>query len=275
MTQADTLLPDDGERMIPERSHARTFWEHVGRYRFACAHASGKRVLDVASGEGYGSAGLRRAGASSVIGVDRSSAACARARQKYGVEAVVGDAHHLPIGSRSIDLVVSFETIEHLERPGRFLDECARVLRDDGTLIVSTPNRPVYAAEVANPHHLGELNREEFLGLLLERFGTVSLFTQFPRLAPWWNPRSIAAERSPWLRVKGFWRLSTRLCPALRAEVPGATRAAIVDRIATDPPEPGGVFNPYLVRPEQPGRGEQPYYFVAVAGQVQHPRTNT
>ncbi len=258
-------LPDDGERMIPERSHARTFWEHVARYQFARRYARGKRVLDVACGEGYGAAALARSGASSVVGVDVSAEACASAARKYGLGAVVGDAHRLPLADRGVDLVVSFETIEHLARPSLFLDECARVLVDDGTLIVSTPNRPVYAAEVKNPHHVGEFDRAEFVAMLAERFGSVDLFTQFPRSASWWDPRSLAAERSPWLGIKGFWRLSTLICPPLRPEVLSATRAAVVDLIQNDPPRLAGLFNPYLVRPERRAGGEQPYYFVAVA----------
>ena len=260
-------LPDDGERMIPERSHARTFWEHVARYQFARAYAPGKRILDVACGEGYGAAGLARAGAASVIGVDVSVETCAAAARKYGIHAVVGDAHKLPLPARSVDLVVSFETIEHLARPADFLDECVRVLGPGGILIVSTPNRPVYSAEVENPHHVAELDRDEFAALLVERFESVRMFSQFPRSAAWWNPRSLASERSPWLKIKGFWRASTLICPALRPEVPEATRLAVVDVIQADPSKVSGIFNPYLVRPERRWGGEQPYYYMAVAGQ--------
>ena len=200
-----------------------------------------------------------------MIGLDVSASTCAGARRTYGVDAVVGDAQALPIADRSVDLVVSFETIEHLNRPGRFLDECARILAAEGTLIVSTPNRPVYRAEVANPHHVREFDRDEFTSLLGERFGSVAWFTQFPRSAPWWNVRSLASERSAWLRIKGFWRRSTLICPALRPEVPEATRTAVVDLIGAGPRGLSNLFNPYLVRPERPRRGEEPYYFVAVA----------
>ncbi len=258
-------LPDDGERMVPERSHARTFWEHVARYRFARAYALGKRVLDVASGEGYGAAALAKAGASSAIGVDVSAESCASAARKYGIWAVVGDAHRLPLADRSVDLVVSFETIEHLARPADFLDECFRVLEPGGTLIVSTPNRPVYGAEVENPHHVAEFDRDEFAALLAGRFESVRLFSQFPRSAPWWDARSLTSERSPWLRIKGFWRLSTWICPALRPEVPSSARAAVVDLIQGDPAPISRLFDPYLVRPARRPGGEQPYYFVAVA----------
>jgi 2-polyprenyl-3-methyl-5-hydroxy-6-metoxy-1,4-benzoquinol methylase len=60
------------ERMVPEEAHARTFWEHIGRYRFARDFVRGRRVLDIACGEGYGAAALARAGAASVIGIDVS-----------------------------------------------------------------------------------------------------------------------------------------------------------------------------------------------------------
>ena len=135
------------ERMVPEEAHARIFWEHVARYRFAKEFVRGKRVLDIACGEGYGAAGLARAGARSVVGIDVSADVCDHARRKYGLDARAGDAQAIPLPDRSIDVIVSFETIEHVDQPGVFLGECARVLVPDGMLIVSTPNRPVYSGE--------------------------------------------------------------------------------------------------------------------------------
>ena len=205
------------ERMTPDEAHARTFWEHIARYRFAKDFARGKRVLDIACGEGYGAAALAKAGATSVTGVDISRDICRHARRKYGVDACVGNAQAIPLHDRSIDLIVSFETIEHVEAPVTFLDECARVLVPDGTLIVSTPNRPIYSGKGGqNPFHRLEFNEQEFTDLLVARFRTVQLYTQFPQCAAWWSSRSLAAERSPWLRIKGFWRLSSWFCPAIR-----------------------------------------------------------
>ena len=72
---------------------------------------------------------------------------------------------------RSIDVVVSFETIEHVDAPAAFLGECARVLVPEGMLIVSTPNRPVYSGEGRqNPFHRLEFDEEEFIDLLRTRF---------------------------------------------------------------------------------------------------------
>ncbi len=258
------------ERMVPERASGRTFWEHVARYRFARAFVKGKRVLDIACGEGYGTAALARAGAESVIGVDRSAEVCAQARSKYGLDARPGDAQAIPLPDQSVDLVVSFETIEHVTEPATFLDECARVLVPEGTLIVSTPNRPVYSGlNHRNPFHCIEFDEHEFTKLIQSRFRTVRLFTQYPQSAAWWNPRSLAAERSPWLRVKGFWRVSSWFCPEVRAEVPRAIRDSASEAVLQPDSFLGSLFSPYLVRPRSAASREQPYYWIAVAGGVQ------
>ncbi|WP_435008487.1 class I SAM-dependent methyltransferase [Tundrisphaera lichenicola] len=254
------------ERMVPEDAHARIFWEHVARYRFAKDHVVGKRVLDIACGEGYGAAGLAMAGASSVVGVDLSPEACEHARAKYGLDARVGNAQAIPLPDRSVDLVVSFETIEHVENPDQFLRECARVLVPEGVLILSTPNRPVYSGEgPLNPFHQSELDEGEFVGLLESRFRSVRLYSQFPRTAAWWSPRSLAAERSPWLRIRGFWRATTWLCPAIRPEVDPATRSRILELIQGRDRFPSSIFNPYVVRGRSRRSREEPYLFIAVA----------
>src|SRR5262249_50988888 len=161
----------------------------VARYRFAKDFVRGKRVLDIACGEGYGAAALARAGAASTIGIDCSPEVCDHARRKYGLDARPGDARAIPLPDRSIDVVVSLETIEHVDDPAAFVGECARVLVPEGMLIVSTPNRPVYSGEgPQNPFHHIEFDEEEFLGLLRSKFRSVQLYTQFPRSAAWWSP---------------------------------------------------------------------------------------
>jgi SAM-dependent methyltransferase len=254
------------ERMVPDEAHARVFWEHIARYRFAKEYVRGKRVLDIACGEGYGAAALVKTGAASVIGVDISPEICTHARQKYGLDARAGDAQAIPLPDQSIDLVVSFETIEHVDAPITFLSECVRILIPDGTLIVSTPNRPVYSGKGGqNPFHRLEFDEGEFVDLLRSRFKAVRLYTQFPQWAIWWSSRSLAAERSPWLRIKGFWRLSSWFCPAIRTYVNPLVRASADDVVLAGDTFPSSLFNPYIVRKRLAENRERPYILIAVA----------
>ena len=254
------------ERMIPVDAHARIFWEHIERYRFATDFVRAKHVLDIACGEGYGAAAFTKAGAASVVGVDISPDICEHAQHKYGLDIRIGDAQTIPLPNRSIDLVVSFETIEHVHFPAVFLAECTRVLIPEGTLIVSTPNRPVYSNQGRqNPFHHVEFDTNEFVELLSTRFRFVQLYTQFNQSVAWWSPRSLAAEQSPWLRIRGFWRLSSWFCPAIRGYVNPAIRSAADDIILARDSFPSSLFNPYIVRPYAKRSNERPYILIAVA----------
>src|SRR5437879_3140866 len=110
--------------MVPESAGTPTFWEHIYRYAFASRFVKGKRVLDIACGEGYGAAALQKAGAAHVIGVDISESVCLHARTKYGLDARPGTAEQIPVADESVDVIVSFETIEHVPDTAHFLDEC-------------------------------------------------------------------------------------------------------------------------------------------------------
>jgi SAM-dependent methyltransferase len=160
-------------------------YEHWHRYLYAAALAAGKAVLDVACGEGYGSAYLGRV-ARRVVGVDVSAEAVAHAAARYSaphVSFLCGDAAAIPIAEpHSFDVVASFETIEHLDEASqrRFAAEVKRLLKPDGVLLVSTPNRDLYnhESDQHNPYHLREFNRGEFLAFLGERFRCVRLLSQ-------------------------------------------------------------------------------------------------
>ena len=165
-----------GERFVPgiagEIAH-----EHWHRYAFARRWVDGKRVLDVACGEGYGSALLSQA-AAQVVGVDIAEEAVAHARAAYASRPNLrfehGSATALPLPDASVDVVVSFETIEHLAGPDqpRMLAEIARVLTADGVLVLSAPNPVEYsqATGYRNPFHLHEPEREELDALLAPLF---------------------------------------------------------------------------------------------------------
>jgi 2-polyprenyl-3-methyl-5-hydroxy-6-metoxy-1,4-benzoquinol methylase len=199
----NTLTMDyTGERMVPEASDGMTFWEHVERYRFALDHIQGRRVLDIACGEGYGSAAMAAAGAGKVIGVDVSEEACAHARAKYGIEAREGSAEAMPVGDGEVEVVVSFETIEHLHDVKAFLRECHRVLSPGGKIIISTPNLPVYHERAPdNPFHHHEMAKEEFDALLCEHFINVRMLGQHLPFAPIWHTQGIRRVLTWYLRV--------------------------------------------------------------------------
>jgi SAM-dependent methyltransferase len=183
MTEADrTALPFTGERFTPEC--VREIWyEHWHRYVFARRFVAGKRVLDAACGEGYGSALLASA-AAEVVGVDIDPASITHARGRYGalsnLSFEVGDATALDFPDRRFDVVVSFETLEHVAAQQNLLAGCARVLADDGVLLISSPDKREYS-EVAGFHnefHVRELYRDEFVDLVRPHFPSMRLYGQ-------------------------------------------------------------------------------------------------
>lgn len=170
-------LEPTAERLIPEHRRGELVYaEHLARYRLAAQLAPGRRVLDVACGEGYGMSMLAAAGASSVVGADIDVATVEHVRSRYGLEAHQTDVGSLPFEDGAFDLVVSFETIEHVDDPERVLDELARVRAPNGLLLISTPNAS--QSLVDNEFHVREFGHDEFAGLLRERFSAVRLLSQ-------------------------------------------------------------------------------------------------
>ncbi|MCH8622380.1 glycosyltransferase [Undibacterium sp. TS12] len=170
-----------GERFVPE-VHGNIEIEHLHRYMQACNLARGKQVLDIASGEGYGSAMLAEH-AAQVIGVDISVEAVEHAQGRYrkpNLEYRVGSCAAIPLDDSSVDLVVSFETIEHHDQHQEMMQEIRRVLRPDGVLLISSPDKLYYSdiPGAHNEYHVKELYQEEFQQLLGQYFGHISLFGQ-------------------------------------------------------------------------------------------------
>jgi ubiquinone/menaquinone biosynthesis C-methylase UbiE len=174
-------LDSHTERLHSDRSaKALVIQEHIGRYVFASQFVRDKTVLDVASGIGYGSHYLSKSGATLVIGADISFDAIARANKRYrreGLRFVAADATKMPFEDCTFQVVVSFETLEHIEQCETFLSECTRVLKDDGLFVCSTPNKRV--SRFYKPDfHVKEFYPEEFFELVNKYFSEVSCFGQ-------------------------------------------------------------------------------------------------
>jgi SAM-dependent methyltransferase/uncharacterized coiled-coil protein SlyX len=174
-----------GERYIPELESPDISYEHWHRYLYAAAFVHGKVVLDVASGEGYGTSYLART-AKQVIGIEIDPEAIREANLRYrapNLEFRQGSVEAIPVdGSHLVDVVVSFETIEHVSEAQQlgFVREVKRLLKPGGVFLVSTPDRLVYSDRPGyrNEFHRREFYQEEFLEFLRGFFGNVSLFGQ-------------------------------------------------------------------------------------------------
>ncbi|MBK8569177.1 MAG: methyltransferase domain-containing protein [Nitrosomonadales bacterium] len=163
-----------GERFLPECS-GEIWYEHWHRYALARQLSQHCTVLDVACGEGYGAAMVSET-AHTVVGVDLSVDVIQHAKNNYrhhaNLQFITASCECLPFPDASFDFAISFETIEHIEQQKEFISELKRVLRPDGILILSSPNKRLYsdAHDYHNEFHVRELYRNELDELLHETF---------------------------------------------------------------------------------------------------------
>ncbi len=242
-----------GERIVLEAKECSPetllFKEHAERYKFAAKFVQGKRVLDIACGVGYGSEILYRLGKpQSIVGGDISDEAIQYATSRYkdlkNVRFQKLNAESLALENKSIDVTVSFETIEHLEHVERYLQEVDRVLAKDGVYIVSTPNKDVTHSEtnvVDNPFHYHEFVLEEIEALLKSKFPTVAIYYQRE-----YKPTAITSALSSVSKWKSLYR----------RVIPRIIRVDLRNYLFPD------ISNDVRIYPTHPG--VSPLYFVFV-----------
>jgi SAM-dependent methyltransferase len=212
-----------GERTLPDVPEE-NYWfrRHEAVYEWIAARVHGRRVADLACGEGYGSALLART-AASVVGVDANPEAFAHARAKYTTETVAFERNMVELWRGDVDCVVFLQTIEHIPDPDAMLGHIRELIGPHGVAFVSTPNvltlAPKGAERSGNPWHVREYRPHEYRELCERHFAHVDLLGLFH--ARKLRAHQIAIERLGWDRIHAALRLTTpfyeRFTPAISA----------------------------------------------------------
>lgn len=157
---------------------------HLGRYMSAKPLCKNKNVLDIACGEGYGSYTMVAYWeAKHVTGIDISEEAIESANQRFqhdNIDFILGDVEEATkeFADETFDLIVSYETIEHIQNTKGFLQTLKRLIKKDGVILVSCPNDHWYypTAEESNPYHVQKYHFEDFKYLTESIFGEASSY---------------------------------------------------------------------------------------------------
>lgn len=175
----DKSIKDTGERMVPSyhKGH-QVYGEHITRYSIVADLVKDKIVLDIASGSGYGTNKLAKH-AKKIYGVDINKDAIKYSKNNYqtkNTEFIQGSATKIPLKDKTVDIVISFETIEHIEDYSKFMQEIKRVLKDDGILVLSTPNDIEFPEN--NHFHVHEFKYNELQKLVKKYFVNIENYYQ-------------------------------------------------------------------------------------------------
>lgn len=172
-----------GERTLPDVPEE-NYWfrRHLAVYEWIAGRVGGQDVVDMACGEGYGTAVLAR-GAAKVTGVDANPDAFEHARLKYTAPGVRFVRDLVEDYSEPCDAVVFLQTIEHVTEPAAVLGRFRELLRPGGAAYVSTPNlmtlAPAGAEKSDNPWHVKEYRARELRELCESVFSHVELLGLF------------------------------------------------------------------------------------------------
>ncbi len=211
-----------GERTLPDIP-AENYWyrRHLAVYEWIAERAWGRRVVDLACGEGYGSAVLART-AASVVGVDANPEAFEHARLKYTGSSVSFERDMIDTWHGDVDCVVFLQTIEHVQDADATLSRVRRLIGSTGIAFVSTPNvltlAPEGAEKSGNPWHVREYRADEFRALCERHFSGVDVFGVFHARKLAWHALAL---KLGWDRVHAALRITrpfyNRFTPAITA----------------------------------------------------------
>lgn len=182
-------LDKTGERLIPEGFSSKEeylmYLRHIFAYNYAMKQISkNDRVLDVGSGEGYGTNILSKK-AKSIVGLDVDKGSIEYANKKYKSKKckfTYYTGKKIPFPDNEFDKVVSFQVIEHVASDEEYINEIYRVLKDGGIFIASTPNRNHRLKPNQKPwnrFHLREYSPEGLSKLLSKKFNIVNVWGIF------------------------------------------------------------------------------------------------
>ena len=180
------MLKFTGERYLPfvdpYISGVEIHYEHLHRYFFALEFVKRGKVLDLACGEGYGAYILSKK-ADYILGLDIDFSVMQYANHKYkknNLKFLCADMLKMPLKRKIFDVIVCFEALEHIREHNELFVQVKNILKENGVLIISTPNKKVYTDDrnVKNPFHVKELYIDEFRTLLKNNFKYFLLFGQ-------------------------------------------------------------------------------------------------
>lgn len=178
-------ITEENERAKP--GEGEIFANHLARYQFAKNFVAGKVVYSLACGVGYGEYLLaREGGAKKVVGIDNSEEAIAYAKKNYQTPNLIfkkEDALSTSLEDNLAEAIISFETIEHVVDDEKFLRELRRLLKPNGLLIISTPNKAssfknLLARRSFNVFHLREYKKGELEKILTKYFKILNMYGQ-------------------------------------------------------------------------------------------------
>ncbi|HVY73287.1 MAG TPA: class I SAM-dependent methyltransferase [Puia sp.] len=180
---ANITLYGKAERWVPSFTGLTKDEDHIGRYKLAVGYVAGRKVLDIACGAGKGSQLLSLEGhANEVLGADVDADSVRYAQHRYGGKNVSFqqmDGTNL-IFDQEFDVVVSFETIEHIKSVDVFLKNIWNALKPGGIFVVSTPiSKLDLDTKPLNPYHVQEWGFNAFHDVLKGAgFSIEKVFTQ-------------------------------------------------------------------------------------------------